>query len=75
MSAQADNRFAVVQFWRLEQDDAIGGWAVVVDRPGTPATGNPAVADFVFEGHARHIVAVHNEWLRNLRAPEGGEHD
>lgn len=65
---QIDNRNALTQFWRTEQNDEIGGWCVVVNRQGTPATGNPSVASFVHEQHARHIAELHNEWLdRHVR--------
>ncbi len=57
------NRNAATQFWRAEQDDVIGSWCVVVNRPGTPATGNPPIANFVNEQHARHIADLQNEWL------------
>lgn len=58
-----DNRNALAQFWRTEVDDEIGGWCVVVNRVGTPATGNPSVAAFIHEEHARHIAELHNAWL------------
>jgi hypothetical protein len=54
---------SLVQFWRAAEDDEIGGWCVVVHRPGTPATGNPSLADFVSKQHAEHIAELHNEWL------------
>lgn len=57
------NRRALIQFWRPEKDDEIGAWCVVVKRPGTPATGNPSIAAFAHEEHARHIADIHNEWL------------
>jgi hypothetical protein len=54
---------ALVQFWRVEDDDEVGGTCVVVNRPGTPATGNPSVASFVYPAHAHHIADLHNDWL------------
>lgn len=58
-----DNRNALVQFWRVEEDDEIGGVCLVVNRPGTPATGNRPVANFVDEVIAGHIAQLHNEWI------------
>lgn len=54
---------AVVQFWRAETDDEAGGWCVVVNRPGTPLTGNPSIASFLHQRHAEHIAEIHNAWL------------
>lgn len=55
------NTNALVQFWRAERDGA-GGWCVVVNRPGTPATGNPSL-EFSDKRQAEHIAELHNEWL------------
>lgn len=54
---------ALMQFWRAEVDDEIGGWCVVINREGTPATGNPSLGNFMHERHAHHMADVHNDWL------------
>jgi len=47
--------------WRVSIDDTIGGWCIVVARDKrTPAEGSIPVANFLTEGIARHIVALHN---------------
>ena len=58
------NLGAIARPWRTETDDLFGkGWCVVVDRDGTPGTGNPALCHFIHEETARHVTDVHNEWL------------
>lgn len=56
--------------WRAEPDDLIGAWCVVVDRRGTPATGNPPLGTFISQRLARHIAQLHNDWLRTARQNE-----
>jgi hypothetical protein len=51
------------QRWRVEQDDEIGGWCVVLDVPGTPATGNRPIMSFVSEVVARYVVMLHHKVL------------
>lgn len=55
------NTNARAQFWRAESNG--NGWCVVVNRPGSPATGNPALCDGMNERYARHVADLHNNWL------------
>ena len=52
--------------WFVEGDDLIGGW-VIVPLPFPPSTGNVGIANFVHEDIARHIVDLHNQWLRDRK--------
>lgn len=67
---------ALERRWEAQEDNTIGSWCITVEEiPGTPADGNPTIASFVTEEHARHMVALHNETLdgEDARAPEMGE--
>lgn len=60
---------ALERKWEAQSDDSIGAWCITVaDIPGTPADGNPTIANFVTEEMARHMVALHNKSLE-----DGGE--
>lgn len=52
--------------WRAQPENTIGGWCITVEKiPGTPADGNPPLADFSTEEVTRHLVALHNNWLED----------
>jgi hypothetical protein len=47
--------------WLPQPEDTIGGWCVTIASiPGTPASGNPPIADFCTEEVARHVAHLHN---------------
>lgn len=49
------------ELWLAQPEDTIGCWCVTVAAiPGTPASGNPPIADFCTEEVARHVAHVHN---------------
>lgn len=55
--------------WYVVVDDVVGGWAVAtVDEPVSAFLGyghGRAIADgFWDEGHARHVVELHDAWLK-----------
>ena len=52
--------------WYPHPDDLIGGWCVMTtDAP--PSAGGISAAEFTTEEVARHIAALHNEWLAGDR--------
>jgi hypothetical protein len=63
LTERATPSYALGKFWRADEDDEIGGWCVVINRPGTPARGNPSLGNFMHREHAEHIAELHNEWL------------
>lgn len=57
--------------WLAQPDDLIGGWCVTMTAvPGTPADGNPPIANFITEGIATHIAALHNVALKQDQTGE-----
>jgi hypothetical protein len=51
--------------WYAWPNDLIGGWSIMSeDKP--PSTGAWEIASFVREEECRHIVRLHNSWLRNM---------
>lgn len=57
--------------WFAHPNDLIGGWCVVpLDLP--PSAGVFTIADFTDERAARHIAWLHNRFLSERRAEQGG---
>jgi hypothetical protein len=56
--------------WYAVPDDTVGGWAVANAPIPVSAhsrdVGVTAIGDFLSERAARHVVDVHNRWLRQF---------
>jgi hypothetical protein len=57
--------------WKAQPEDTIGGWCVTLAAiPGTPASGNPPIADFCTQEIAEHIARLHNAHLGSFGLKE-----
>lgn len=57
--------------WFVQPNDLIGGHCIMAeDLP--PSQSVREIADFVDEQHARHIVRLHNDYIRKHGSPEEG---
>lgn len=56
----------LMQRWRAQEDDLIGGWCVTpAGDARTPAEGAPEIANFISREAAEHIALIHNNWLES----------
>jgi hypothetical protein len=57
-------RLALEKPWKAQPENTMGNWCVTVaEIPGTPADGNPPVAEMIYENVAAHVAELHNKWL------------